>query len=100
MFVVWAQGLGYRTGLGLKLGRTRTAHWVFFVQIGHDVGRFREHQLIVFEDWDVILAGDVVDLCAHPSHVGNDDINIGKLQVSQLPADHMTVRTPVDMEER
>ncbi len=103
MFVVRAQGVRCRACLRLKLRDgcgSRTIGVIFLVEVGQDVSRFREHQIIVFEDWNVVLAGDIEDFCAHPPHIRDDDIGIGELQVSQFLSDDMTVRTPIDMEER
>ena len=86
----------------LKLGCRRSSGAVgtiTLVQIGQNVGDLRQNEIAVLADRNVVLAGHLANLRAHPSTVRYDDRFIGQSQISQFSADHVTVRTPVDMEK-
>ncbi|CUS32468.1 hypothetical protein COMA2_100134 [Candidatus Nitrospira nitrificans] len=102
VFVVFVRNIGRCAGLRLKLGRCRgsgSVGTIPLVQVGQNVGGFRQDELAVLEDRYIILAGYRVNLRAHASAVRHDDSVIGQPQVGQFAADYETVRAPVDMEK-
>ncbi len=70
-----------------------------FVKIGQNVGGFRQNKIAILEDRHIILPGDFIDLRAHPSAVGNDDLVTSQTHVSQFLTDDSAVRAPIDMEK-
>lgn len=101
MIVIVARLIWYRAGLRRKRFRgSCAAGSVPLVQIGHNVGGFSQDKIAVLEDGHIVLAGYLVDLLAHRSAIGDDDVLIGQAQVGQFLTDHFAVWAPVDMVER
>jgi len=73
---------------------------VSLIQIGQNIGGFRQNEISVLDDRHIILTRRVVDLRPHSSAVGHDDIFISHSQLGQLFADDVALRTPINMEKR
>jgi len=62
-----------------------------------DVLGFRQHDVSILEDRNIVLARDFMDHFTHRAKVGYDDVFVLDVEVRQLPAHHLTVGTPGDV---
>ena len=67
---------------------------VRLVQIIEDVVGFRQHDVSILEDRNIVLARDFLDHFTHRAKVGHDDLFVFDVEVRQFTAHHLTVGAP------
>jgi len=72
---------------------------VRLIQMIEDVVGFRQHDVPILEDRNIVLARDFLNHFAHWANVGHDDMLVFDMEIRQFLAHLLTVGTPGNMIE-